>query len=280
MLLQTYNDYELLILDDGSEDDTQQLIKSYHDKRINYIKHECNIGFVANWTYGVRHAKGDYLAILGDDDMYKPDFLLNRIVAFQSNPDIIAATGAFECCDFTGMPVRPSRLPCNSDKIFSGADLICLTLGFTGEWFNGATLYKAPVLQSLWSKIIFAGTALDLTMHIYLSLLPNAKIFFLTQGDMYLRAHPNQESIHNNLYLSESAALMAIKLWHFKIKPEKIFLPLFRKRFASTVNHYARILWDRNEVQISRSMFREALVINPYSLITWLKYLRSFIVNP
>lgn len=280
VLLQTYHDFELLVLDDGSRDGTDEVVRRFGDQRIRYIRHEANIGFMANWTYGVKSARGKYLSILGDDDLYLPDFVGNRVREFEKHPDVLAVTGSFDCCDFDGTITRPSRRPGEADSIFSGEDLINLTLGFTGEWFNGATLYKASVIQPLWNKVLFAGTSVDLTMHIYLSLMPNAKILFLSQSDMHLRVHPGQESISNMLYLSECGALMAMQLWHFTVKPGHRYIAQFRKRFASDINHYARILWGRRAVKESRSMFRQALTINPFSIVTWLKYVRSFFVNP
>lgn len=280
VLSQTYHDFEVLVLDDGSRDRTEEVVRRFDDSRIRYIKHETNIGFTANWTYGVKSARGQYLSILGHDDLYLPDFIGNRVREFGKHPDALAVTGSFECCNLGGTTTRHSRRPDEADAIFSGEALINFTLGFTGEWFNGATLYKASVIQPLWNKILTAGTAVDLNLHIHLALIPDAKIVFLSQSDMRLRVHPLQESISNTLYLSECGAAMAMQLWHFIVKPEGRYIPQFRRRFSSDVNHYARILWDRGAVKESRSMFRLALTMNPFSIVTLLKYVRSFFVNP
>lgn len=279
VLSQTYHDFEVLVLDDGSRDKTEEVVRQFTDSRIRYIKHETNIGFTANWTYGVKSARGQYLSILGHDDLYLPDFISNRVREFGIHSDVLAVTGSFDCCNLDGSIVRHSRYSLEADTIFYGEDLINLTLGFTGEWFNGATLYKTSVIQPLWNTILTAGTAVDLNLHIHLALMPNAKIVFLSQSDMRLRVHPGQESISNALYLSECGAMLAVQLWHFTVKPGDQYLPQFRKRFASDVNHYGRILWDRRAVKASRSMFRQALTINPLSIMTWLKYIRSFFVN-
>jgi glycosyltransferase involved in cell wall biosynthesis len=279
VLLQTYRDFEVLVLDDGRRDKTEDVVRRFADSRIRYIKHEVNIGFTANWTYGIRSARGQYFSILGHDDLYLPDFISNRMKEFGIHPDVLAVTGSFDCCNLNGAIVRPSRHPIEANAILSGEDLINLTLGFTGEWFNGATLYKTSVIQPLWNKILTAGTAVDVNMHIHLALMPDAKIAYLSPSDMLLRIHPGQESISNTLYLSECGAMLAMQLWHFTVKPGHRYVRQFRKRFASDINHYARLLWDRKAVEESRSMFRQALVINPFSFVTWLKYIRSFFVN-
>lgn len=280
VLKQTFTDFELLVLDDGSSDRTKQVVQKMKDDRIRYIRHKHNIGFVANWTYGVKHAEGKYLTILGDDDVYKPDFLSRRVAVIERHPELLAVTGAFECCDLEGTIIRHSHLPSRSDMTLAGTDLIDLTLGFSGEWFNGATLYRTAVVQSMWNDVIFAGTVLDLTLHITLAMMPKAKIHFLAQSDMLLRVHPHQESISNNLFLSESAALAAVKLWHFTIQPRGVYLAKFRKRFSSDLNNYGRILWDKGMVKESRSIFWQELMMRPLSIETWLRYLRTYVTAP
>ena len=282
VLSQSYSNFELIILDDGSTDATLDVVTGFalSEPRIKRIRHECNLGFVANWTYGVKLARGSCMAILGDDDAYKPDFLANRMHGFDQQRDVIAVTGPFECRDLRGGVIRPSRTPCTESKVLSGKALIDLCLGVTGEWFNGATLYKTSLFRSLWHKVMFAGTALDIAMHIQLSLLPNAKLLFLSTSDMYLRVHPGQESISNQISLAESAALMAIQLWHFKVKSDNLYLDEFRERFSRDLSHFARMLWDRGRVDESRSMFRQELVIDPYSMSSWLRYFRTYLASP
>lgn len=276
VLTQTYADFELLVLDDGSTDQTAEVLQRFDDKRLRCIRHRKNIGFTANWTFGVKHASGKYLAILGDDDYYKSDFLMRRVTAFEHTPELLAVTGAFDCCDAEGQSVRKSIPPCSSDTVFSNDHLVDLTLGKSGEWFNGATLYKTTVVQSLWNNVMFAGTALDLTLHIYLSLMPDAKVLFLAQSDMVLRVHAEQESVRNRIFIAESAAFTAIKLWHTKIKPGKIYVSKFRNRFSCDIDHFGRILWDAGSIGESRQMFKQELLMKPYAVQTWLRYLRTF----
>jgi glycosyltransferase involved in cell wall biosynthesis len=277
VLSQSHSDFELIILDDGSTDCTADIVAKLSDRRIRFIRHETNIGFTANWTYGVRSVRGEFISILGDDDLYKPNFLKNRMQAFKNYPELCAVTGAFDCCDLHGTITRKSLLPCLSDKLFSDRELINLSLGFSGEWFNGATLYRTAAVQTLWDEIVFARTTLDLTLHILLSLKTGAKVLFLTESDMFLRVHAGQESINNNFYLSESAAIMAMKLWHFKIKPARRYRDLFRKRFSADISHYARILWDKGMILESRAMFQQELFIDPFNPKTWLRLLRTFL---
>lgn len=281
VLSQEYSDLELLVLDDHSSDNTKEVVGSFKDPRINYLQHACNIGFAANWTYGVQLAKGKYLAILGDDDLYKQGFLQKRVEAFERHRNVLAVTGPFECRDIDGRPVRRSRQPLKNEAEFSGLNLIKFALGFTGEWFNGATLYRADIVRALWPKAIFAGTAVDISLHIRLCLSGDSRLIFLPDTDMVLRVHADQESCRNSIYLAECTAVLAIGLWRTVLRTRgPAERELFRKRFVEDINHFARMSWDRGDVGTARAYFLNELAINPFRMRTWLRLLRSYIQTP
>lgn len=280
VLRQTYKNFELLILDDSSLDDTPDVVAGFRDSRIKYIRHQCHIGLVANWTYGVNWAKGTFFSILGDDDKYKPEFLSRRIEAFSRIPELVAVTGSFECCDEYGKRIRVSRLPCDDQKILFGRELVEFTVASSGEWFVGATLYRTNIVRSMWNKIYVAGTALDFSMHVRLALLENAHVYFVNDNNTVLRVHPGQESQRNSLYLAESCAKTVLELWDFEIGNQKRYRTLYRKKFSSDINHYGRMLWNRGCVKDARNMFLKSLLIYPLQLVTGLKLLRTFWVAP
>lgn len=75
ILAQTYKNFELLIIDDGSVDNSAAIIKSINDKRIVYIKNEENLGISKSLNKGISLAKGDYIARMDCDDIALPDRL-------------------------------------------------------------------------------------------------------------------------------------------------------------------------------------------------------------
>jgi glycosyltransferase involved in cell wall biosynthesis len=68
VLAQIFTDFELIIVDDGSVDNTRQLVLGYADQRIRYLRHERNQGANAARNTGVRAATGKYVAFLDSDD--------------------------------------------------------------------------------------------------------------------------------------------------------------------------------------------------------------------
>lgn len=80
VLRQTFKNYELIIIDDGSTDNTRETVKSYNDSRIIYVKKQ-HSGQVRTKNYGIRMARGGYIAYCGDDSEYYP-FHLQKLVDF------------------------------------------------------------------------------------------------------------------------------------------------------------------------------------------------------
>ncbi len=73
VLNQTFPDFELLIVNDGSGDATETIIKGYSDNRIVYIKNDINRGLIYTLNKGVDEAKGKYIARMDVDDICLPE---------------------------------------------------------------------------------------------------------------------------------------------------------------------------------------------------------------
>ena len=92
VLEQTYSTWELIIVDDGSTDDTREVIERFADLRIRYIKHETNKGLAASRNTGITNARGAYIANLDSDDTWLPQKLEKEIFVFNNKnpqPDIV-----------------------------------------------------------------------------------------------------------------------------------------------------------------------------------------------
>lgn len=75
VLQQTFNDFELIIIDDHSTDNTPQVVAEFNDNRMTYIQQDHNQGVSTARNTGIKQAKGEYLCFLDDDDEYLPEFL-------------------------------------------------------------------------------------------------------------------------------------------------------------------------------------------------------------
>lgn len=88
ILNQTFTDFELLIINDGSSDSTESIIKSYNDVRIEYIKNGQNLGLINTLNKGLNLAKGEYIARMDQDDISHPERFAKQVAVFEKNHDI------------------------------------------------------------------------------------------------------------------------------------------------------------------------------------------------
>ena len=90
ILAQTYNDFELIVIDDCSKDSSAKIIEKYtNDSRVHFIKNETNQGFLYGLNKGIELAKGEYIARLDDDDVCYPTRLEKQIEYLDKNRDVV-----------------------------------------------------------------------------------------------------------------------------------------------------------------------------------------------
>lgn len=88
VLSQTFTDYELIIIDDGSDDGSSEIIRTFHDARIKYLCNSHNIKLIATLNRGIDLAQGEYIARMDADDISLPGRLARQVEILDANPAV------------------------------------------------------------------------------------------------------------------------------------------------------------------------------------------------
>ena len=139
MLLQTYPDFEIVVVDDGSKDDTMSLLENFRDERLRIIRHEVNKGVTAAKNTGLNNIKGSWFTILDSDDEIVP----TALEAMMRVPlEIDATVNAVSCNCIDTSTGGFSGKGIESDQY---VDFKTLINGCSGEYWG---LTKTELLQN------------------------------------------------------------------------------------------------------------------------------------
>src|ERR1700730_2438621 len=89
ILSQTYDDFEIIIMDDCSPDNTGDVAQSFTDQRVKYVRNEINLGHLRNYNEGIRRSRGEYIWLISADDRLRTPYVLQRYVnLMDAKPEI------------------------------------------------------------------------------------------------------------------------------------------------------------------------------------------------
>jgi glycosyltransferase involved in cell wall biosynthesis len=129
ILAQTYDDYEIIVVDDGSTDNTAQVVQQYGEQ-IQYFS-QTNQGVAASRNLGLTAAKGEYIAFLDQDDLFLPQKLLSQVTLLEKNPSLGMANSGWQIVDQQGQ-VKAAVKPWEKIPQLKLADLIIWKPVFLG----------------------------------------------------------------------------------------------------------------------------------------------------
>jgi glycosyltransferase involved in cell wall biosynthesis len=115
ILSQSFTDFEFLIINDGSSDDSRSVILAYNDPRIRLIENEQNIGLTQSLNRGLALARGEFIARQDADDISLPARLAKQVAFMDANPHTLMVGSWYKEVDVTGALKQRVRPP--SDEV-------------------------------------------------------------------------------------------------------------------------------------------------------------------
>ena len=159
VLNQTYQNIEIIIVDDGSTDNTSEVVKSF-DNKIIYIPQK-NKGASSARNAGIKKAQGQYVAFLDSDDMWIKNKLEKQIKFIQNNPEIgLLGTGCYQMVDINKMiykKIFPAKNETLQKDLIKYNPFIQSSVIIKKDVFNHIDLYDEKFKESedydLWLRI-------------------------------------------------------------------------------------------------------------------------------
>lgn len=129
-LAQSWTDFEVLVSDNASSDETQAVLAQFDDPRLRVVRHASNLGLVGNWNYCLAEARGEYFALVPDDDSIAPWFVERCIGLLDTDPQLPIILALTDFSSDGGRLFRASPNDTFTTGIWNGADLL-------GEFLEG-----------------------------------------------------------------------------------------------------------------------------------------------
>lgn len=186
ILNQTFTNFELLIINDGSNDSSEEIILSYEDSRIVYVKNEHNLKLIATLNKGLELAKGKYIARMDADDISVLSRLEKQVRFLEGNPAIGLLGSAFE---IIGKEIKNSYPVADDD--------IRLTMLFLNSFLHSSVLFRRELC--LTNNLYFDKKYIHAEDYkLWTELMFKTKVSNLDEVLVKYRVHDNQIShIHS-----------------------------------------------------------------------------------
>ncbi|BAZ22310.1 glycosyl transferase family protein [Kalymmatonema gypsitolerans NIES-4073] len=254
VLQQTYQDFELIICDDGSQDGTPELISQYTDSRIKYIRHQQNIGKSNNMRSGFDAATGEYFMKFDDDDRLTPDFLTRTAAILDKDSSIDFVGTDHWVIDINN--IRDKAKTQENSRRWGRANLQAgvvdnlLEVVFVNQSFQiGATLFRRSTLQELGFMQPNWQNCEDNDLFVRLA-LAGKKGYYLPELLMEYRFHDQQQGINRAIpYLRDK--LQYLESYKF---PSDKLEEIRQKRLAETQLLLGLRLIEKGETQKGREL--------------------------
>lgn len=269
ILSQTYKNFELIIIDDCSKDQTVEIIKDYcaSDSRIKLITSKNNCGSAEARNKGIKISKGNYIAIMDSDDVATKDRLKIQLEFLKNNPDIFLLAGSWNYIDENGKILYSKVNNFSPEKIGKELPYKSMIHNPTVMFRNNhSTYYRAKFKyaqdRDLWLRLLSDGKCMRVIPDILLNYRVNPdsvsiqksfaqKLFMEKAIDFYFQRLKNKKDNYKNFdpdKMIRNVSVLQSKshtdMVLLKIFFRKFQLKEFRRSYRKYVVNYGLLKWS------------------------------------
>lgn len=209
ILNQLYDNFEFLIFEDGSTDDTLKIIQSFEDERIKLYTHPFNQGHIQHLNTGLRIAKGKYIARMDADDIALPERLKKQVSFLESHPDYVIVGSQARYIYGDGQ--TPSKI---KSKLHTKNKFLQACTLFYAPFIHPTVMMRTEIAQSYGYSVEYAAE----DIHLWGQILSHHKGYNLPDVLLHYRIHDkNISTVKSTYYLEGMSRLTAKRLTELHI---------------------------------------------------------------
>ena len=195
VLEQDYPNLEIIVSDDGTNDETEKYIQPYlKDEKLNIkYKHHKNFTFKKNWLWLLENFHGEYFNFLMDDDLFAPNKISRMVSGYITNPNVVLVTSYRQFIDINGNYIMGHEPLADIDTIFDGKDIIKKTVSSLKNFIGEPTtvlLHKRS--KSIMKEYIQENSAI-IDVKTSLKILETGDLLYISEPLSFFRVHKNQD---------------------------------------------------------------------------------------
>jgi glycosyltransferase involved in cell wall biosynthesis len=288
VLQQTYQNIEVIVSDDFSNDNPQTIIDDFNDPRLRLRRNETNLGVGLNVTAAFKEAKGKYVAALNDDDRWQKDFLEKLVPHLESNPDVVLAFCDYYIIDVNGeVNQKLTEEQTRREKrqgLAAGIYQPFYRLGLIDKSVFSASAAVIRKSSVEWDKLYEAGVFWDYYMT-YLSCRSGQGAYYHPEKLAFYRIHPQSENMisgNKNAQAKIRKGKAAIFCCQTFIADPNLqeFKSHFERELAHDTTTLAIGLLRAGQVAESRPYLRKAIAKQKFNLRTLVALTLSYTPRP
>lgn len=235
ILAQSYTDFELLVVDNYSSDGTAELVMSYDDARLTYIRQPPGGNATTSYIRSSLMARGEYIIMAHDDDIMEPAMIARQLAFIEKHPDLLVVSSNVSLIDHAGNLIQERLYDLKEDMVFNPAEYIKI-------YFDEKLWLPAPTLlfkRDRYVKVVskWLGTrdqeylaSGDLWVLFTLNL--QGPVGLLAEPLLRYRQHQGQESRNVDQGFPMIEAVQLLLKNHGRKKTLKPYLPAIQAFFA------------------------------------------------